>query len=128
MTVVVIDTDIGGDIDDTWALAMLLGCPELDLRLVVTSGGDTTYRARVAAGILAAGGRDDVPLAIGPPTALPDPEPGIEALPGPQVDFAGEVALDRYRGPLHDDGVTALIDCVMDTGACARPTARSRGR
>ena len=43
MTAVVLDTDIGGDIDDTWALAMLLGCPELDLRLVVSATGDTTY-------------------------------------------------------------------------------------
>ena len=31
---VILDTDIGGDIDDTWALAMLLKSPELDLKLV----------------------------------------------------------------------------------------------
>jgi len=31
-----LDTDIGDDIDDTWALAMLLGLPQLDLKLVVT--------------------------------------------------------------------------------------------
>ena len=33
---VILDTDIGDDIDDTWALALLLRCPELDPRLVVT--------------------------------------------------------------------------------------------
>ena len=49
MTAVVLDTDIGADIDDTWALALLLCCPELDLRLVTTVTGDTTYRARIAA-------------------------------------------------------------------------------
>jgi inosine-uridine nucleoside N-ribohydrolase len=70
---VVLDTDIGSDMDDSWALAMLLGCPELDLRLVVTATADTTYRARVAAGILIAGGRDDVPIGIGPPTDKPVP-------------------------------------------------------
>ncbi len=40
---VILDTDIGGDIDDTWALAMLLKSPEVDLKLVVTDYGNTTY-------------------------------------------------------------------------------------
>ena len=29
---VILDTDIIGDIDDTWALGMLLNSPELDLK------------------------------------------------------------------------------------------------
>lgn len=33
---VVLATDIGGDIDDTWALALILKSPELDLKLAVT--------------------------------------------------------------------------------------------
>jgi inosine-uridine nucleoside N-ribohydrolase len=32
----ILDTDIGGDIDDTWALAMMLRSPELDVKLVVS--------------------------------------------------------------------------------------------
>ncbi|MEI6563560.1 MAG: hypothetical protein WCO42_04540 [bacterium] len=28
---VILDTDIGTDIDDTWALAMLLRCPDMPL-------------------------------------------------------------------------------------------------
>ena len=28
---VILDTDIAGDIDDSWALAFLLRCPELDI-------------------------------------------------------------------------------------------------
>ena len=50
---VILDTDIGGDIDDTWALAMLLKSPELDVRLVVSDTGDTTYRSRIIARIRA---------------------------------------------------------------------------
>ncbi|MEM9408017.1 MAG: hypothetical protein AAGA81_18415, partial [Acidobacteriota bacterium] len=46
---VIFDTDIGTDIDDTWALAQLLASPELDLRLVVTDSGDTETRARIVA-------------------------------------------------------------------------------
>ena len=41
---VILDTDIGGDIDDTWALAYLLKCPELDLRMVVCSSGCRSMR------------------------------------------------------------------------------------
>jgi len=62
---VILDTDGGGDIDDTWALAMLLKCPELDLKLVVTDTGNTTYRAQVAAKLLEVAGRTGVPVAIG---------------------------------------------------------------
>ena len=41
---VILDTDIGDDIDDTWALAMLLGMPQLDLKLIVTDYGNTPER------------------------------------------------------------------------------------
>jgi inosine-uridine nucleoside N-ribohydrolase len=44
---VILDTDIGTDIDDTWALAMLLRSPELDVRLVVSDTDNTDYRAAV---------------------------------------------------------------------------------
>ena len=40
-TRVLLDTDIGGDIDDTWALALALRCPEIDLRLVLTDTAAT---------------------------------------------------------------------------------------
>ena len=36
---VIFDTDIGDDIDDTWALGLLLKSPELDLKLVVGDRG-----------------------------------------------------------------------------------------
>src|SRR5258708_23348889 len=110
MKAVVLDTDIGNDIDDTWALAMLLGCPELDLRLVVTASGDTTYRAAVAAAILQAGGRDEVPIGIGIPTT---PYPGIP--PTPQARCAAEIDLNRYQGDVHADRVKALVASVMSS-------------
>jgi inosine-uridine nucleoside N-ribohydrolase len=109
MVPVILDTDIGTDIDDTWALAMLLGCPELDLRLVTTVSGDTTYRARIAAGILAAGGRDDVPVGIGVARPLTGAADGAY----PQRAFADEVDLARHAGGVHEDGVGALIETVL---------------
>ena len=46
---VIFDTDICDDIDDTWALALLLKCPEFDVKLITTAVGDTSNRARVVA-------------------------------------------------------------------------------
>ena len=42
----VLDTDIGTDVDDVLALAVLLGSPELRLAGVTTVYGDVLLRAR----------------------------------------------------------------------------------
>ena len=49
---VILDTDIGDDIDDTWALALLLKSTELNLKLVVSDYGEAQYRARLLAKLL----------------------------------------------------------------------------
>jgi hypothetical protein len=49
----VIDTDIGTDVDDLWTLAMLPGLAGLDLEAVTLVYGDTDVRARLAATALA---------------------------------------------------------------------------
>lgn len=103
---VILDTDIGGDIDDTWALALLLQSPELELKLVTTVSGDTTYRAKVAARLLATGGRGDVAIGIGLPS---------DGLDAPQGHWVADYELNSYPGPLHQDGVGALIDAIMHT-------------
>ena len=51
-TPVVLDADIGSDIDDAFALAMVLRSPSLDLKAVTTVSGDTQARARIAAKML----------------------------------------------------------------------------
>lgn len=62
---VIIDTDIGDDIDDAFALALALRSPELKILGVTTAFGDTELRARLAHRYLAAVGRDDIPVAAG---------------------------------------------------------------
>ena len=64
---VILDTDIGTDIDDTWALAFLLKCPELDVKLITTASGDTFERAKIVAKILEIAGRTDIPIGLGLP-------------------------------------------------------------
>jgi acyl-CoA thioesterase-1 len=69
---VLLDTDIGTDIDDAWALGLLMVSPQVELVGVTISDGDTAARAKVAAKLLHAGGRGEVPVAVGRATSLPD--------------------------------------------------------
>jgi purine nucleosidase len=62
---VILDTDIGGDIDDAWALGLAMRSPALELLGVTITDGDTPARAKVACKLLHAGRRDDVPVAVG---------------------------------------------------------------
>lgn len=62
---VVLDTDIGGDIDDAFALAMVIRSPGLDLKAVTTVSGDTQARARIAAKMLSEAKLGNIPVAAG---------------------------------------------------------------
>jgi purine nucleosidase len=62
---VIIDTDIGDDIDDAFALALALHSPELRILGITTAYGDTGLRARLVDRYLAAVGRTDIPVAAG---------------------------------------------------------------
>jgi purine nucleosidase len=66
---VILDTDIGDDIDDAFALALVLHSPELRLLGITTAYGDTELRARLLDRYLAAVGRADIPVAAGVATA-----------------------------------------------------------
>ena len=45
---IIFDCDLGGDIDDAFALGLALSSPELEVLGVVMDHGDTSGRARVA--------------------------------------------------------------------------------
>ncbi len=68
-TPVILDTDIGTDIDDAFALALIINSPELELQGVTTVSGDTQARARLAAKLLweAGGAFRRVPVYAGEP-------------------------------------------------------------
>lgn len=105
-TPVILVTDIGSDIDDAWALALLLRSPELDLKLVLTDPVDTLYRAKVAAKFLEGAGRGDVPIALGDshgPT-----EDGAKTV----LPWLAGYDISKYPGRVYNDGVAALIDTV----------------
>ena len=66
---IILDTDIGTDIDDAFALALIINSPELELLGVTTVAGDTQARARLAAKLLwvAGGTWRKVPVYAGEP-------------------------------------------------------------
>jgi inosine-uridine nucleoside N-ribohydrolase len=101
---VILDTDIGDDIDDTWALALALRSPELDVKLVVTDFGNTEHRGKIVARVLEIAGRTDIPIGIG--VKENDKESS-------QAEWVKGYDLARYPGKVHRDGVQALIDTAM---------------
>jgi len=101
---VILDTDIGDDIDDTWALAMLLKSPEVDLKLVVGDKAKSIYRAKLIARLLQTAGRTDVAVGVGA---------GSKTGGGRQEAWVKDYDLKSYPGKVHEDGVQAIIDTIM---------------
>lgn len=72
---IILDTDIGTDVDDAFALALILASAELDLRGVTTVGTDPRTRALIVCRFLAAVKRNSIAVAAG---AMPQPAEEIE--------------------------------------------------
>ena len=62
---VIIDTDIGDDIDDAFAVALALRSPEIEILGVSTTFGDTELRAKLVDRMLGEAGRTDIHVAVG---------------------------------------------------------------
>jgi inosine-uridine nucleoside N-ribohydrolase len=102
-TPVILDTDIGDDIDDTWALVMLLKSSDLDLKLVTTTCGKAEYRAKLIAKLLSIAGRDDIPIGLG--------EGGRDG-GGPQDAWVKDFKLSDYHGKVHRNAAAAIADLI----------------
>ena len=103
-TKVVLDTDIGTDIDDGWALGYALKSPIFELVGVTVTDGDTPQRARLACKLLYRLGRTEVPVAIGRQTP---------AVPPDRVDYQFTWAEDfqAYK-PVATPAVEFLADLI----------------
>jgi purine nucleosidase len=101
---VLLDTDIGTDIDDAWALGYAVKSPAFVLLGVTISDGDTAARARLACKLLDRLGRTDVPVSIGRPTP---------AVPPNRVDYQFAWAEDfRAYAPVATPAVEFLYDVI----------------
>jgi inosine-uridine nucleoside N-ribohydrolase len=106
---VVLDTDIGTDFDDSFALHYLLSASNprdpsavFDLKLVQVSTFNTTKRAQIVANILQTLGRFDVPIAVGE-------YGGEQAMPEYAVAATADLASFVAKGGLVSWGTGALL-------------------
>lgn len=59
---VILDTDIGSDIDDALCLAYLLRQPRCEFVGITTVTGEAQQRAMLADAVCRAAGREDIPI------------------------------------------------------------------
>lgn len=102
----IISTDIGDDIDDTWAVSLALKSPELDVKLIVGDYGNAEARARLIAKILETDKRTDIAVGLGVHSGAKDG-------PHRQSKWIEGYELKNYPGKVYPDGVQAMIDIVM---------------
>jgi purine nucleosidase len=98
---VILDTDIGDDIDDAFALALALSSPELQVIGITTTFGDTETRAKLLDRFLAEVGHTEIPVAAGAPS------PPKSTLTQRRYAEAG-----RYAKPSHPDAAAFLLEQI----------------
>jgi len=113
---ILFDFDLGSDIDDAYALALVLASPELDLVGLTLDHGMTDKRAQIACKMLYETGNEHIPVAVGRPTPHQvgkDKEIGVyqkqfywaegfdrlKPIDTPAIDFIKQM-LDRYPGEI----------------------------
>lgn len=98
---IIIDTDIGDDVDDAFALALAVKSPELQVLGVTTAFGDTESRAKIADRFLGEVGRAEIPVLAGQPTSTKNPM---------SQRRYGESG--HFVKPSHAEGVQFLLDQI----------------
>ena len=104
---VIIDTDIGDDIDDALALALAALSPELEILAITTVYGRVDLRAKLAAKLLASLSRHDIPVAKGSPKTLRNYIPA-------HIPCQAEALSPKEEYNIIEDGL-ALIEELLDT-------------
>jgi purine nucleosidase len=117
---IIIDTDIGDDVDDAFALALAIKSPELRLLGVMTAFGDTEARARIVDRFLGETGRAESSVyagkATGTKNAMSQRRYGdgrfVKTSHGDAVEFLLE-QIRRYPGEI----TLVAIGPLMNVGA-----------
>jgi inosine-uridine nucleoside N-ribohydrolase len=98
---IIIDTDIGDDVDDAFAVALALRSPELQILGISTVFGDTQVRVQLLDRLLGEAGRQDIPVAKGTPT---DAKTSLS-----QRRYAEG---GRFRRATHPEAVPFILDQI----------------
>jgi inosine-uridine nucleoside N-ribohydrolase len=134
MRPLLLDTDIGSDVDDLYALVMLLKSPQIDLVGVTTVHGNTLLRAKIARYVCQLLGDRSVPITPGEGTPLSAPSappeepvgfPGLESIsidpPASSApEFLASVAAQRQVEVLAIAPLTNLAIAIRNSQAFAQ--------
>jgi len=105
---VLLDTDIGSDVDDGIALAYLLAEPRCELRGVTTVSGQPRLRAALADAVCRAGGLTEVPIHAGAEHAI-----GGDT---PQPEVPQAAVLERFdHRPADDFEASTAVTFLRET-------------
>jgi purine nucleosidase len=119
---VIIDTDIGDDVDDAFALGLALQSPELKILGITTAWGNTPLRARLVGRLLAETGHQEIHVAVGiekyPANGKPNFSQARYAERGPQQTFPGAVEFLLEQIRKHPGEIT-LISIGPETNLSA---------
>lgn len=96
---VIIDTDIGDDVDDAFALALALSNPHLQILGITTAWGDTDRRARLVERFLKQTGHPGIPVTAGPKT-------------NPGTPFTQAAWAEEFPEPA--EGWPSAVDFILD--------------
>jgi purine nucleosidase len=108
---VLLDTDIGTDVDDCLALALLLRSPELEPLGITCVYGDVALRGRMVHKLLTLAGQPDVPVRLG----VREPLLGQRAVYWAGHEGVGLLDADDAEVPLADEhAVDFLVRSVLN--------------
>jgi inosine-uridine nucleoside N-ribohydrolase len=97
---VIVDMDIGDDIDDAFALGLLLQSPDIEIIGITTDWGDTALRAQLLERLLRETGHSQIPVAQ-----------GIRTSGNPQPFTQARYA-QRGRLPARIDAIDFMLDQI----------------
>ena len=107
-TKLILDTDIGTDVDDAWALALCLASDKIDLAGVTLVHADLETRAKITLKLLKLANRTDVPVYKGISKTLANDDKYIwGGFEGSNTDFSEIEGLTA-----HDDAVNFILETV----------------
>eukprot|EP00931_Biecheleriopsis_adriatica_P115235 TRINITY_DN91053_c0_g1_i1.p1 TRINITY_DN91053_c0_g1~~TRINITY_DN91053_c0_g1_i1.p1 ORF type:complete len:375 (-),score=67.47 TRINITY_DN91053_c0_g1_i1:280-1404(-) len=118
----IIDTDIGIDIDDSWAIALSLLNPKFSVKLIVTASDfwPTLRRQTQVLADFLTRGHQKVPIGTGVTQERVEVPPNVN----PKAIFTPESGfnLTSYAGPVYDDGVAAMVRVIREQQSLGRKT------
>ncbi|KAL0477934.1 uridine nucleosidase [Acrasis kona] len=132
---VIIDTDIGSDIDDSWAIAFLLKLhllstkgftedadhkiltsqgvlhqPNVEVQMILSCTGNAKYRSELIAQLLkSANLQKQIPIGFG---AIDERNPNLSH-PNPLIAMCSHDFFDSYDGIHYEDGIRQAVSIIM---------------